>query len=991
MTHTYRALWFTVAFLVCGGVAEAQFPPAINQYAIPTASSDPGQICLGPDGALWFTEIYGNKIARITTSGAFVEYPLPQQSQTYIGPVGIAAGPDGAIWFTSYLDVIGRITTAGVVTEFHTPTSLSTPEGIVAGPDGALWFTESAGARIGRATTDGTITEYALPGTSFPSGDIIAGPDGALWFTESGVNGIGRITTAGVIAEFALPSMSGAEAITAGPDGALWFTDFGNRIGRITMAGTVTEYEVPTPASNPTGISAGADGALWFAEQASNKLGRITTDGSVTEFSLPAPSGGTTSMTAGPDGALWLAEPGSNQIGQAFPAPVITEYLMPSPNGTPQDIVAGPDGALWFTILGGNKIGRITAAGVNTEYVLPSLNAFGITAGPDGALWFTSDTGNQIGRITTAGAVTEYPIPTPASAPTSITTGPDGALWFTEDIGNAIGRITTAGVITEYPVPTPDSVPWDITPGPDGALWFTESLTSKIGRISTQGVISEFVAPSGANGITAGPDGALWFTGNDKIGRITTAGAVTEYAVPTSQSTLSGIAAGSDGALWFTELTGNKIGRITTAGEVTEYTLPLVGSQPLNIAAGPGGTLWFTQFSTQSIGEVSLPLAQPPTQLVPVTPCRVMDTRNGNALLGGPFIAATATRTIPVLASPCGVPGNASAYSVNITAVPKTGTLGYLTVWPTGQEQPLVSTLNSLDGSVRANASIVPAGAGGTINVFSTDDTDLVIDINGYYVPPAPNSLQFYPLPPCRVLDTRTAEGTFGGPAITGGGSRSFPIPSSSCGAPASSAAYSFNVTAVPHGSLGYLTIWPEGQMQPGVSTLNSIDGSVTANAAIVQAGSDGVVNFFATDTTDLVVDLNGYFGAPAAGGLNFYTLNPCRVVDTRNASGPFGGPAVSAGATSAYPLALGSCKLPVFPVAQSYSLNMTVIPQGPLGYLTTWASGLTQPVVSTLDAPEGQVLANGAIVPAGLFGSINVFATDATQVIIDTSGFFGP
>ena len=72
-------------------------------------------------------------------------------------------------------------------------------------------------------------------------------------------------------------------------------------------------------------------------------------------------------------------------------------------------------------------------------------------------------------------------------------------------------------------------------------------------------------------------------------------------------------------------------------------------------------------------------------QLVPVTPCRVMDTRNPNGPLGGPFVAGGTTRTISIPSSVCGVPPNAAAYSLNITVVPRTGTLGYLSVWPTGQ------------------------------------------------------------------------------------------------------------------------------------------------------------------------------------------------------------------------------------------------------------------------------------------------------------------
>ena len=58
---------------------------------------------------------------------------------------------------------IGRITTAGVVTEYPVPTAGSYPGSITAGPDGALWFTEGAGNKIGRITTAGVITEYPVP------------------------------------------------------------------------------------------------------------------------------------------------------------------------------------------------------------------------------------------------------------------------------------------------------------------------------------------------------------------------------------------------------------------------------------------------------------------------------------------------------------------------------------------------------------------------------------------------------------------------------------------------------------------------------------------------------------------------------------------------------------------------------------------------------------------------------------------------------------
>jgi hypothetical protein len=72
--------------------------------------------------------------------------------------------------------------------------------------------------------------------------------------------------------------------------------------------------------------------------------------------------------------------------------------------------------------------------------------------------------------------------------------------------------------------------------------------------------------------------------------------------------------------------------------------------------------------------------------------------------------------------------------------------------------------------------------------------------------------LTFVPVVPCRIVDTRNANGPFGGPELAAGTSRDFAIPQSSCGIPATAAAYSLNVTVVPNAQLGYLTIWPTGQ-----------------------------------------------------------------------------------------------------------------------------------------------------------------------------------
>ena len=144
-----------------------------------------------------------------------------------------------------------------------------------------------------------------------------------------------------------------------------------------------------------------------------------------------------------------------------------------------------------------------------------------------------------------------------------------------------------------------------------------------------------------------------------------------------------------------------------------------------------------------------------------------------------------------------------------------------------------------------------------------------MLDINGYFVLATdPTALAFYPVTPCRIADTRNPTAPLGGPSLIGGQSRPFPVLSASaCNIPATAQAYSLNFAAVPKGPLGFITAWPTGQSQPGASSLNAPTGTVTANAAIVPAGVGGAISVFASNSTDLVIDVNGYFAPMATGG----------------------------------------------------------------------------------------------------------------------------
>ncbi len=125
---------------------------------------------------------------------------------------------------------------------------------------------------------------------------------------------------------------------------------------------------------------------------------------------------------------------------------------------------------------------------------------------------------------------------------------------------------------------------------------------------------------------------------------------------------------------------------------------------------------------------------------------------------------------------------------------------------------------------------------------------------NLYPAPPSPTD--FFTLAPCRLLDTRNANG----PALQAGQLRTFAA-ASQCGIPATAVALSLNVTAVSPTGNGYLTLFPADRLQPAIATVNFSTGQTRSNNTILLlATTERTFLVFPSVTADLVVDVNGYF-----------------------------------------------------------------------------------------------------------------------------------
>jgi streptogramin lyase len=367
-------------------------------------------------------------------SGGVIEYAVPPAHNGggcggawcgNPGLQGITSGRDGNVWFVDVGNTtVGRVTPAGVITEFPVPGTGVGPEGIVGAPDGSIWMVAPVDSQLRIAsrsrTTDlilkispqGVVTRFPLAGAVDPDG-ITWGPDGNIWFTEQAVGKVGRMTPSGHVTEFSLPppgpaarraggfSNSSPKGIVTGPDHNLWIVESvgpGSAIARMTTSGHVTEYPLATtaPPQQPTNIVVGPDGNLWF--NATDQMGRITPSGAITYF--PIKGNSPWGLAAGADGNLWFTSLDGNILGRMSPTGAVSLFQLPYRDALPIGIAAGADGRMWFTEEAVSKIASIGLTVPKTTFSSRILN-FGSNAAATMHLGI-SNTGDGPLRVTAA-------------------------------------------------------------------------------------------------------------------------------------------------------------------------------------------------------------------------------------------------------------------------------------------------------------------------------------------------------------------------------------------------------------------------------------------------------------------------------------------------------------------------------------------------------------------------------------------------------------
>ena len=381
-----------------------------------------------------------------------------------------------------------------------------------------------------------------------------------------------------------------------------------------------------------------------------------------------------------------------------------------------------------------------------------------------------------------------------------------------------------------------------------------------------------------------------------------------------------------------------------------------------------------------------------------LAPDRLLDTRSGSGYPGagqtlGPNSALPITVTGP---GADGVPSTATAVALDVTVTDATAA-SYLSVYPVGGTQPLVSNLNWAPGETVPNLVIVPVGSGGQVNLYNhAGVVDVVVDLEGYFAPEPSGTTagSYVPLTPSRITDTRPDSGSpNAGQSLGPSGSLSIQVTGAGAVPSSTSAveAVLLNVTVTGTTAASYLTVYPEGGTEPTASNLNWVAGETVANRVVVPiSSSTGQVTVFNhAGTADVVVDVDGYFSAGTApAGAGLYTpIIPVRVIDTRTGSNQSGeGQTLGPSGILTEPLgSVGHLGSDLTAVVTNVTTTDTTAPS----FLTVYP-GPSLPLASDLNWTAGQTAANLTVATVSDTGSLSFYnQAGSADLVVDVFGYF--
>lgn len=219
---------------------------------------------------------------------------------------------------------------------------------------------------------------------------------------------------------------------------------------------------------------------------------------------------------------------------------------------------------------------------------------------------------------------------------------------------------------------------------------------------------------------------------------------------------------------------------------------------------------------------------------------------------------------------------------------------------------------------------------------------------------------------------------------------RSFTSGGETLTVPANATAAFLNVTVVNPSGSGFVTVWPCGVPRPIAANVNYVLGDIVPNGVIAPIGADGKVCFFSSASTDLVVDVSGWFV-----GESFVGATPKRLVDTRIATGT----PTAARITRNQPLRIkvtdiavetaGGVPTTVPSQVTAVALNVVSVSPADPGFFTVYPCDVDLPVSANLNYRRNEIKGNGVVAPVSADGEVCLFTFATSHVVVDLSGWF--
>lgn len=368
---------------------------------------------------------------------------------------------------------------------------------------------------------------------------------------------------------------------------------------------------------------------------------------------------------------------------------------------------------------------------------------------------------------------------------------------------------------------------------------------------------------------------------------------------------------------------------------------------------------------------------------------RLLDTRTN----GGPWSGGYWHTVNP--GGQLGIPTSGlTAIDITMTVV-GASTNGYASAVAASASQSRATAIINWDaGNTVSNSAIVATDSSGGFQVYVSNTTQVIIDLQGYFTTTgggnSPGGFVPEPNGGARIYDSRVSGATSG--HIYPGQTYTVAGETQADGIPSTATALYANITVLSYNSgNGYLTAYPNGTTRP-LDSLDFVGNQITALGSVIDVDSAGQFQLYAGSTmtypVDVVIDVEGYYTGTSTPGA--FTPQAARMFDSRS------GTNIKAGTTTRVQIAgLGGVPATVNGTAAEV-LNVDTISTTATdaGFLRFWGTNQAEPNTSDVSINGGQSRSNQAtVVPGGGDNSIYMYygggGTASINVVIDAQGWY--